>query len=45
MWHGRGNESGPNLLELEKLLVCPKLRLVYHQDRVWVFEVIDLLYK
>jgi len=42
---GRVNYGGPYVLEPEQLLASPNFRLVYHQDRVWVFEVIDLLHK
>jgi len=36
---GRVNYGGPYVLEPEQLLASPNFRLVYHQDRVWVFEV------
>ncbi|MBE3118609.1 MAG: hypothetical protein IMZ50_07640 [Candidatus Atribacteria bacterium] len=42
---GRVNYGGPYVLEPEQLLASPNFRLVYHQDRVWVFEIIDLSHK
>ena len=36
---GRVNYGGPYVLEPGQLLASPNFRLVYHQDRVWVFEV------
>jgi len=33
------NYGGPYVLEPEQLLASPNYRLVYHQDRVWVFEL------
>ena len=36
---GRVNYGGPYVLESAQLLASPNFRLVYHQDRVWVFEV------
>jgi len=36
---GRVNYGGPHVLEPEQLLASPNFRPVYHQDRVWVFEV------
>jgi len=36
---GRVNYGGPYVLVPEQLLASPYFRLVYHQDRVWVFEV------
>jgi hypothetical protein len=36
---GRVNYGGPYVLDPEQLLASPNFRLVYHQDRVWVFEV------
>lgn len=37
---GRVNYGGPYVLELQQLLANPNFRLVYHQDRVWVFEIV-----
>lgn len=37
---GRVNYQGPGVLDPEVLLNSRPYRLVYHQDRVWVFEVI-----
>jgi len=37
---GRVNYSGPDMLDPEALLRSAHYRLVYHQDRVWVFEVV-----
>jgi hypothetical protein len=36
---GRVNYSGPYVFDPEYLLASPQYRLVYHQDRVWIFEV------
>jgi len=36
---GRVNYGGPYVLDPKQLLASPNFRLVYHQDRVWVFEV------
>jgi hypothetical protein len=36
---GQVNAPGPALLPVEQLLASPNFRSVYHQDRVWVFEV------
>jgi len=36
---GLVNYTGPNTLEPGHLLANSNFRLVYHQDRVWVFEV------
>jgi hypothetical protein len=38
---GRVNYGGPYMLEPEQLLASPNFRLVYHQDRVWVFEMVQ----
>jgi hypothetical protein len=38
---GRVNYNGPNILDPGKLLLEPSFRLVYHQDRVWIFEVVQ----
>jgi len=38
---GRVNYSGPDALKPESLLASPYFRLIYHQDRVWVFEVVQ----
>ncbi|MFQ6100904.1 MAG: DUF6541 family protein [Anaerolineae bacterium] len=37
---GRVNYSGPDVLDPGALLDSVHYRLVYHQDRVWVFEVV-----
>ena len=37
---GRVNYSGPNILDPDQLLSSPYFRLIYHQDRVWIFEVV-----
>jgi len=37
---GRVNYGGPYVLEPEQLLANPNFRPVYHQDRVWVFEIV-----
>jgi len=36
---GRVNDGGPYFLEPEQLLASPNFRLVYHQDRVWIFKI------
>ncbi|MDP1547595.1 MAG: DUF1616 domain-containing protein [Anaerolineales bacterium] len=36
---GRVNYGGPYVLEPKQLLASPNFRLVYHQDRIWVFEI------
>jgi hypothetical protein len=36
---GRVNYDGPNILNPDKLISSPLFRLIYHQDRVWIFEV------
>jgi hypothetical protein len=36
---GRVNYDGPDVLKPEQLLASPAFRAVYHQDRVWVFEI------
>ncbi len=38
---GRVNDAGPQALAPETLLKSPHFRPVYHQDRVWVFEVLS----
>jgi hypothetical protein len=37
---GRVNYTGPNILNPEELITSPFFRLIYHQDRVWIFEVV-----
>jgi hypothetical protein len=37
---GRVNYGGPDILEPEQLLASPNFRLVYHQDRVWIFKIV-----
>jgi hypothetical protein len=37
--HGKVNSSEGGL-NLEELLSSPHFRPVYHQDRVWIFEII-----
>jgi hypothetical protein len=36
---GRGNYNGPYVLNPDELLSSPFYHLIYHQDRVWIFEV------
>ncbi len=36
---GRVNNPGGPALDVEQLLSHPRLKPVYHQDRVWIFEV------
>ena len=38
--HGRVNYSGPYVFDPQQLLGNPEFRVVYHQDRVWVFEIL-----
>ena len=38
---GRVNYTGPHVLQPEELINSANYRLVYHQDRVWVFEVTE----
>jgi hypothetical protein len=38
--HG-GREANENLLALDKLVNDPKFELVFHQDRVWVFKIVN----
>ena len=38
--HG-GQEANDNLLTLDELVSDPKFELVFHQDRVWVFEIVN----
>jgi hypothetical protein len=37
---GRANYDGPYVLNPDKLLSSSFFRLIYHQDRVWIFEVV-----
>jgi hypothetical protein len=37
---GRVNYDGPYVLNPEKLLSSSFFRVIYHQDRVWIFEVV-----
>jgi hypothetical protein len=37
---GQVNTNGPPLLKIEDLLKDPNFRLIYNQDRVWIFEVL-----
>lgn len=38
--HGRVNAPLPPYLNPEKLIEDPDLGLIYHKDRVWIFEII-----
>jgi uncharacterized protein DUF6541 len=38
---GRVNYAGPYVLEPEKMLASSHFHPIYHQDRVWVFEVVQ----
>jgi hypothetical protein len=38
---GRVNYNGPYVLNPSELLSSPFFRLIYHQDRVWIFEVVS----
>ncbi|MBU0511314.1 MAG: hypothetical protein KJ638_06380, partial [Chloroflexi bacterium] len=38
---GRVNYDGPHVLQAEQMLADPHFYLVYHQDRVWIFEIIQ----
>jgi hypothetical protein len=37
---GQVNAPGPAMLQVDRLLASPSFRCIYHQDRVWVFEVL-----
>lgn len=37
---GQVNYSGPLLLQPDQLRASPYFRLLYHQDRVWLFQVV-----
>ena len=37
---GRVNYNGPHVLDPQLLLSSSKFRPVYHEDRVWVFEIV-----
>jgi hypothetical protein len=37
---GRVNYGGPHVIDPEQLLASPNFRLVYHQDRVWIFKTV-----
>jgi hypothetical protein len=37
---GRVNYDGPNIINPDKLLSSTFFRPIYHQDRVWIFEVV-----
>jgi hypothetical protein len=37
--HGRVNNQGP-IIDPEQLLAHPDFIPIYHQDRVWIFQVI-----
>lgn len=39
---GRVNSSGENAINPHLLAESPSYRLVYQQDRVWIFEVLDV---
>jgi hypothetical protein len=36
----QGSINGPPLLDSNTLLDSPNFRLVYHEDRVWIFEIV-----
>ncbi|HEX5692617.1 MAG TPA: hypothetical protein VFX76_21530, partial [Roseiflexaceae bacterium] len=38
---GRLNYDGPAVLEPKQLLASSHFRPIYHEDRVWVFEVVQ----
>ncbi len=38
---GRVNYAGPDVLQPERLLASSCFRPTFHQDRVWVFEVVS----
>jgi hypothetical protein len=38
---GRVNYDGPHVLDAQELLASPAFRLIYHQDRVWVFDLAE----
>jgi hypothetical protein len=37
---GRVNYSGPHVLDSAQFLASPNFRPVYHEDRVWIFELV-----
>ena len=37
---GRVNYDGPLTIDPEQLLTSPFFRPIYHEDRVWIFEVV-----
>ena len=37
---GRVNYAGPHVLNPDELISNPFFHLIYHQDRVWIFEVL-----
>jgi len=38
---GQVNASGPPLLQIDQLLANPDFHLIYRQDRVWIFEIVE----
>jgi hypothetical protein len=38
---GRVNASEPPLLQVDQLLSDPDYHLIYHQDRVFIFEIME----
>jgi hypothetical protein len=38
---GQVNASGPPLLQIDQLLANPDFHLIYRQDRVWIFELME----
>jgi len=38
---GQVNASGLPLLQIDQLLANPDFRLIYRQDRVWIFEIVE----
>ena len=38
---GQVNASGPPILNLDKLLNSPAYDPIYHEDRVWIFEILE----
>lgn len=38
---GQVNASGPPLLKIDQLLSDPDFHLIYHQDRIYIFEIVE----
>jgi hypothetical protein len=40
-FEGRVNYAGPHVLDVDTLRASPRYRIIYHQDNVRVFEIVD----